>query len=97
MRRFPFSAPHNFGSPRATTASQVVAAEERNEVDRALQEETPKPPVAAVSKDQPAPRRAIAVAGNDHSLWNETSLIGKVFIGLGTLLTIASAARMFMA
>ena len=62
-----------------------------------MQEETPKPPVAAVSKDQPAPRRAIAVAGNDHSLWNETSLIGKVFIGLGTLLTIASAARMFMA
>jgi hypothetical protein len=36
-------------------------------------------------------------AGNDHSPWDETSLIGKVFIGFGTLLTIASAVRMFMA
>ena len=42
-------------------------------------------------------QRTIAMAGNDHSVWDETSLIGKVFIAFGTLLTIASAARMFMA
>ena len=51
-------------------------------------------PVAA--NDAPA-QRTVAMAGNDHSLWDETSLIGKVFIAFGTLLTIASAARMFMA
>ena len=56
----------------------------------------PSPPVAVASNDAPA-QRTFAMAGNDHSLWDETSLIGKVFIAFGTLLTVASAARMFMA
>jgi hypothetical protein len=37
------------------------------------------------------------VAGSQNATWDETSLIGKIFIGFGALLTIASAARMFMA
>ena len=31
------------------------------------------------------------------STWDQTSLIGKIFIAFGALLTMASAARMFMA
>ena len=75
---------------------QVVASDQLNDVDRALRETPPSPQVTVASNDTPA-QRAIAMAGNDHSLWDETSLIGKVFIAFGTLLTVASAARMFMA
>jgi hypothetical protein len=77
--------------------AQAVASDQLNDTDRALRE-TPPPaqPVAVATNDPPAPR-TVAMAGNDHSLWDETSLIGKVFIAFGTLLTIASAARMFMA
>jgi hypothetical protein len=72
---------------------QVVASDQLNDVDRALRE---APPAAVASNDAPS-QRTVAMAGNDHSLWDETSLIGKVFIAFGTLLTVASAARMFMA
>jgi hypothetical protein len=40
---------------------------------------------------------ATATARRESSTWDQTSLIGKIFIGFGTLLTMASAARMFMA
>jgi hypothetical protein len=75
---------------------QVVASDQLNDVDRALPETQPPPQVTVASNDAPS-QRTVAMAGNDHSLWDETSLIGKVFIAFGTLLTIGSAARMFMA
>jgi len=80
-------------------AIQVVAADQLNEVDQALQDDTsPAPKVAATTSDAPAPRMApVMASGIEHSAWNETSLIGKIFIGFGALLTFASAARMFMA
>jgi hypothetical protein len=37
------------------------------------------------------------VTSRDNTAWDQTSLIGKVFIAFGGLLTMASAARMFMA
>ena len=36
-------------------------------------------------------------SGSEASTWDQTSLIGKIFIAFGALLTMASAARMFMA
>jgi len=53
--------------------------------------------VAVPSNEEQKRRTTVAMASSDHSVWDETSLIGKIFIGLGTLLTLASAARMFMA
>jgi hypothetical protein len=54
------------------------------------------PMVAAA--EAPAAREApVQPSTSEHSIWDETSLIGKIFIGFGALLTIASAARMFMA
>jgi hypothetical protein len=53
------------------------------------------PMVAAA--EAPAAREAPMPSTTEHSIWDETSLIGKIFIGFGALLTIASAARMFMA
>jgi hypothetical protein len=53
------------------------------------------PMVAAA--ETPVAHEAPAPSASEHSIWDETSLIGKIFIGFGALLTIASAARMFMA
>ncbi len=76
---------------------QAVATDQLNDAGRALREQRPAaPPVVVASNDPPAQRTG-AMAGDDRSLWDETSLIGKVFIAFGTLLTVASAARMFMA
>ena len=40
---------------------------------------------------------AAAASSKEDSAWDQTSLIGKIFIAFGALLTMASAARMFMA
>ena len=94
----------------APAAAQVVAPDQLNDVDRTLQESQP---AAAQTQAAPAPSQTIAMAttaikagppaqpaatvSNDSSTWDQTSLIGKIFIAFGALLTIASAARMFMA
>ena len=95
------------GTPAATAdaplaaGTPVVAADQLNDVDRALHEATPPAtPVALASSDAPVPASppAVVAANNsDNSTWDQTSLIGKIFIGFGALLTMASAARMFMA
>jgi hypothetical protein len=73
--------------------SQVVSADQLNDVDRSLHENNAPPAtLAMVSAEVPA-----TTASNESSTWDQTSLIGKVFIGFGALLTMASAARMFMA
>jgi hypothetical protein len=82
---------------KPATDIPVVAADQLNDVDRALHVSTPpETPVAMASADTPvAPVLAAGSSGN--STWDETSLIGKIFIGFGALLTMASAARMFIA
>ena len=87
---------------QAAAAAPVVAADQLNDVDRSLQESTPAAaPVTLASAEAPAATAgqpvATAGAGNESSTWDQTSLIGKIFIGFGALLTMASAARMFMA
>ena len=80
----------------AVTTIQMVEADQLNEVDKALQESTP-PSQTTVAV---APAKPVATANTvaqESSTWDETSLIGKIFIAFGALLTIASAARMFMA
>jgi hypothetical protein len=93
--------PDNNADAQPAAGTAVVAADQLNDVDRALHETTPPAtPVALASADAPAPANApAAVAANssDNSTWDQTSLIGKIFIGFGALLTMASAARMFMA
>jgi hypothetical protein len=89
--------------PAADTRSdaQVVAPDQLNDVDRALRESAPPAstpraaPLALASAEAPA--APVAASSNDSTAWGQTSLIGKVFIGFGALLTMASAARMFMA
>jgi len=79
--------------------TDVIASDQLNDVDRELQQSQTPPPqpeqqtVAMVAPAKVAP----VLASSDSSAWDQTSLIGKVFIGFGALLTMASAARMFMA
>jgi hypothetical protein len=93
--------PGNAADAQPATDTPVVASDQLNDVDRALQATAPAvTPVALASADAPvvtASPPAAAAASNDSSTWDQTSLIGKIFIGFGALLTMASAARMFMA
>ncbi|MEO6839380.1 MAG: hypothetical protein ABI192_01305 [Bradyrhizobium sp.] len=90
------AAPGSSADAQPATGAPVVAADQLNEVDRALHATT----VALASADAPAVMASpplAAAASNENSTWDQTSLIGKIFIGFGALLTMASAARMFMA
>jgi hypothetical protein len=89
------SAPDNAADAQPAAETQVVAADQLNDVDRALHESsTPKVALAMASAEAPA---AVSnQASTENSTWDQTSLIGKIFIGFGALLTMASAARMFM-
>ena len=75
--------------------NSVVSSDQLNDVDRALQQ-TPSTQTVAMASARPA-AAAVMASGSEASTWDQTSLIGKVFIAFGALLTMASAARMFMA
>jgi hypothetical protein len=96
------AAPSNPADPQTNVDSQMVAADQLNDVDRALHESNPHegnpPALVMASADTQAAAPAMANSNsNEGSTWDQTSLIGKIFIGFGALLTMASAARMFMA
>ena len=80
----------------AVTTMQVVEADQLNEADKTLQEPTP-PSQTTVAVAPTKPVATAKVLASETSTWDQTSLIGKIFIAFGALLTIASAARMFMA
>jgi hypothetical protein len=90
---------------QAPADATVVASDQLNDVDRALREETPTTQtetpstktVAMASTSRPTSDTSAQAANNDSSTLDKTSLIGKIFIAFGALLTVASAARMFMA
>lgn len=92
----PAAAPAEAETPAEPGA---VAADQPSSFDRSL---TPsEQPVSATSQgvvlastSRPSPEQA---ASNDSSTLDKTSMIGKIFIAVGALLTVASAARMFMA
>lgn len=70
-----------------------VAATELNDIDRAASTNDPAPKVTAqrIGYDQ----RQVTASNTD--TWDQTSLIGKIFVAFGGLLTLASAARLFIA
>ncbi len=99
------TAPANPADAQAAPASQAVGADQQqlSDADRAARQDDVRTPVvvtqAQPQTEAPAPaaRANPVVAGSQNGTWDETSLIGKIFIGFGALLTVASAARMFMA
>ena len=74
---------------------QITTSDQLNDTDRdAAASATPSQPatVALAQISQPA----VASASED-SAWGSASLIGKIFIAFGVMLTLASAARMIIA
>jgi hypothetical protein len=87
----PAMASDNPATTRSDNETILVAADQLNDMDKTLHESNPP---SAPANPPPAPA---ATMTSENSVWDQTSLIGKVFIGFGALLTMASAARMFMA
>jgi hypothetical protein len=77
----------------------VIASDQLNDVDREMQAQTPpsQPQQQTIAMAMATAKAAPVLASSDNSAWDQTSLIGKVFIAFGALLTMASAARMLMA
>jgi hypothetical protein len=87
---------------QAAPANQAAGSDQQlSDADRAARQDEVRTPVvvtqAQAPTETPAVRANPVVAGSQNATWDETSLIGKIFIGFGALLTVASAARMFMA
>ncbi|RXH20082.1 hypothetical protein [Bradyrhizobium guangzhouense] len=90
------AAADNTAAPGAE--NQLVPPDQLNDLDRALQQDNPPAQKAVIAATDAQPRPAPVMASSQpSSAWDQSSLIGKIFIGVGTLLTLASAARMFMA
>lgn len=89
---------------------QIASAEQLNDIDRAVADDkpevkaddstaaapTPAAPQGRILRPVPAGERHVH-ANTDSDPWSKTSLIGKFFIAFGSLLTVASAARMLIA
>jgi hypothetical protein len=84
-------------APGPAATMELVAADQFNDVDRVLSETKSEEKPALVPTVAMAMAQAPAAAVSSDSAWDQTSLIGKIFIAFGGLLTLASAARMFMA
>ncbi|MGX9393712.1 hypothetical protein ACWX0K_14020 [Nitrobacteraceae bacterium UC4446_H13] len=84
----------------AKAEAEVIPSDELNDVDRAMAaqaEPAPTLALASVNTPEPVTTGQAASAGDDNSSWAQASLIGKLFIAFGGLLTLASAVRMLIA
>jgi hypothetical protein len=76
---------------------QIVASDQLNDLDRAAVDESPAPQIMQATIEQPYAEPTYARRSGADDSWNQASNIGKVFVAFGGFLTLASAARMFMA
>jgi hypothetical protein len=91
------AAPASPADAQPAAGTQFVAADQLNEVDRALHESQPPAAAMAIAPTAAPLAAPVMASSNESSTWDQASLIGKIFIAFGGLLTLASAARMFMA
>jgi len=96
------TTPANPADTQGAAPNQAAPSDQLSDADRAARQDDVRAPVVVTQAQQPQAevpvvRASPVVAGSQNATWDETSLIGKIFIGFGALLTIASAARMFMA
>lgn len=81
-------SPAQTETPPQAVENRQASSDQLNDTDRN----------AAATSEASVPHTTLMTAtSGDRSVWDETSLIGKVFIGFGAVLTVASAARMFIA
>jgi hypothetical protein len=75
----------NAAADQAGAAAQSDAATDQRPADAVASVEATDPNVTQVS-----------ASTEDGGGWDKASIVGKIFIAAGTLLTLGSAARMFM-
>ena len=84
--------------PVTLAQAQVVPPDQLNDIDRALAGTPYRTTVGVAPPIRPAAVRvAPIIVASSSEAWDQTSLVGKIFVGIGACLTLASAARMFMA
>jgi hypothetical protein len=86
------------GQQAATSAAtyQAGAAAQSDAADRSLSpDQRPADAVASVEATDPNATQ-VRASSEDGGGWDKASIVGKIFIAAGTLLTLGSAARMFM-
>ncbi len=79
----------------APSGVQITTSDQLNDMDRdvAIPATPPEPATVALAQiSQPA-----VASASEESAWGSASLIGKIFIAFGVMLTLASAARMVIA
>jgi hypothetical protein len=102
------SAPDKPADGQPMPDSQLTSADQLNQLndaDRALSDGAPAAPAVAAApavpmaaaETQVSPAAPELASTGQRPTSDQATLIGKVFIGVGMLLTMASAARMFMA
>jgi hypothetical protein len=90
----------NNNESNPTAEAGVIPSDELNDVDRAMAaqaEPAPTLALASVHTPEPVTTGQAASASDENSSWAQASLIGKIFIAFGGLLTLASAVRMLIA
>ncbi|HTO60455.1 MAG TPA: hypothetical protein VMM15_04280 [Bradyrhizobium sp.] len=92
------------GSPRPIVVAQaqmgqgqMVTPDQLSDVDRALAGGAARTTVGVAPTTRRIVRVAPIIVASPSDAWDQTSLIGKIFVGIGACLTLASAARMFIA
>jgi hypothetical protein len=80
---------------QAQTATDATA-QQPNTVERSLTADQRPADATTPAETADANTAQAASAGDQGSGWDKASIVGKIFIAAGTLLTLGSAARMFM-
>jgi hypothetical protein len=75
-------------------ASDQAAAAQPDTADRSLTAD--QRPADAVTEANDPNATQVTATSEEGGGWDKASLVGKIFIAAGTLLTLGSAARMFM-
>ena len=80
----------------ATAVDRSVDPAQGATAGQAEMQTAPDDQTADAASETTPTQNASAASNDDSSGWDKASIIGKIFIACGTLLTLGSAARMFM-
>jgi hypothetical protein len=95
------AAPANAAAPQTQDQQDQQTAtdgttQQPAAVERSLTADQRPADATAAAETADASTAQAASAGDQGSGWDKASIVGKIFIAAGTLLTLGSAARMFM-
>ena len=97
-----YQAPADGNAAAPATTDANAAPADQQQVDQQAVPAMPAPLAGSAVADNAEPAtpdataNTVTVSNDDNSGWDKASIIGKIFIACGTLLTLGSAARMFM-